>query len=71
MITLKIGTFPGELKEYALEDGSSIAEALAAAGITVDEEQQIKLDGEIVTADDTIDSFSSLLLVTKRLKGAM
>lgn len=70
MITIKIGTFPGELKNFALEDGSTVSQALTAAGITIGNEQEVKLDGEVVSMEDTIDSFSSLLLVTKRLKGA-
>jgi len=69
MTTIKIGTFPGELKEYVVENGTTVAEALALAGLTVGAEQEVKLDGEVVSTSDVVDG-GSLLLVTKRLKGA-
>lgn len=69
MLTLKIGNFPGELKEFAVEKGTTVADALAMASISVGAEQEIKLDGEVVGASDPLES-GNLLLVTKRLKGA-
>ena len=69
MLQIKIGNFPGELKEFAIEKGTTVQEALAMANISVGAEQEIKLDGEVVEASDPIE-FGNLLLVTKRLKGA-
>ena len=69
MLQIKIGNFPGELKEFAIEKGTTVQEALAMANISVGAEQEIKLDGEVVEASDPIES-GNLLLVTKRLKGA-
>lgn len=69
MLQIKIGNFPGELKEFAIEKGTTVQEALAMANISVGAEQEIKLDGEVVEASDMIES-GNLLLVTKRLKGA-
>ena len=70
MTTLKIGMFPGELKEFAIETGTTVADALKMANITIGAEQEIKLDGEVVSGSDFITEDSRLLLVTKRLKGA-
>lgn len=68
MTKLQIGTFPGRINDYMVEDGTTVREALALADITVGEEQEIKLDGEVVDANSTVDN-GSLLLVTKRIKG--
>ena len=70
MTTLKIGMFPGELKEFAIEAGTTVADALKMANITIGAEQEIKLDGEVVSGSDLVTEDSRLLLVTKRLKGA-
>ena len=68
MNTMKIGTFPGRLEEYAVEDGTTVRQALELAGIEVTDEQEVKMDGTPVSMDDT--ASGNMLLVTKRLKGA-
>lgn len=68
MNTMKIGTFPGRLEEYAVEDGTTVRQALELAGIEVTEEQEVKMDGTPVSMDDV--ASGNMLLVTKRLKGA-
>jgi len=70
MISIKIGKFPGKLDNYTLEDGTTVAEALEMAGLSVGDEQEIKLDGEVVNMNDIIEDDANMLLVTKRLKGA-
>lgn len=70
MTTIKIGKFPGTLNEFALEDGTTVKDALAMAGIEAGAEQEVKLDGTTVSMNDIVDG-GSLLLVTKRLKGAV
>ena len=70
MVQLKIGVFPGRLDDYMVEEGTTVASALAMAGITVGAEQEIKLDGETVSADDVLDSSARVLIVGKRIKGA-
>lgn len=69
MTEMKIGTFPGRLENYAVEDNTTVRQALEMAGITVGEEQEVKLDGEAVSLDAVV-SGGRMLLVTKRLKGA-
>lgn len=69
MNTMKIGTFPGKLNEFVLEDGTTVREALQLAGLELGAEQDIKLDGNVASIDDVIDG-SSMLLLTKRIKGA-
>ena len=68
MTTLKIGKFPGRLSEFAVENGTTVAQALELAGIEVGVEQEIKLDGETVSTADVVDN-GAVLLVTQRIKG--
>ena len=68
MTKLQIGTFPGRINDYMVEDGTTVKEALALADLTVGDEQEIKLDGEVVNMNDTVAN-GNLLLVTKRIKG--
>lgn len=69
MTEMKIGTFPGRLENYAVEDNTTVRQALEMVGITVGEEQEVKLDGEAVSLDAVVNG-GRMLLVTKRLKGA-
>ena len=68
MTKLQIGTFPGRINDYMVEDGTTVKEALALADLTVGDEQEVKLDGEVVNMNDTVAN-GNLLLVTKRIKG--
>ena len=70
MRTVKVGTFPGEIKEYVVEDNARISDVLGLAGITVGAEQSITADGETVSASDYVGD-ATTILVTKRLKGAI
>ena len=70
MLNVQIGTFPGQINNYALEEGTTVRAALETAGLTVGDEQEVKLDGVAVSLDAVLPSTAKLLLVTKRLKGA-
>ena len=67
---IKVGQMPGEIREYAVEAGSTVADVLKLAGIEVTAEQSIKADGETVSPTDSVAGVTTLL-VTKRLKGAV
>lgn len=69
MTTIKIGKFPGEINEFVLEEGTTVKEALKMAHIEVEREQEVKMDGAVVDMDSVANG--SMLLVTKRLKGAV
>ena len=70
MMTLKIGVFPGRVDEFAVEDGTTVNEALSMADIEVGAEQEVKADGNVVGFDELIPYATKMLLVTKRIKGA-
>ena len=70
MVTLKAGSFPGRIEEYAIAVGTTVQEVLDMAGLTVEAEQEIKLDNVPVTPSTTIGAGAQTLLVSKRLKGA-
>ena len=70
MLTIKVGVFPGKVEEFAVEDGTTVREALDLAGISVGAEQEIKVDGVATDYNSEIPSTASMVLVTKRIKGA-
>ena len=70
MMTLKIGVFPGRVEEFAVEDGTTVNEALSMADIEGGAEQEVKIDGVATDYNSEIPSTPSMVLVTKRIKGA-
>jgi hypothetical protein len=69
-VTIQVGTFPGRLESFAVESGTRVADVLAMAGLSVGAEQDIKMDGEVVTLNDVVNEDTSLILLSKRIKGA-
>ena len=69
MITVKVVQYPGEVKEYAVEAGSTVRDILGLAGIVCGAEQAITVNGE-EALPATIVNEAGLIAVTKRLKGA-
>ena len=70
MLKIKVGVFPGKVEEFAVEDGTTVREALDLAGISVGAEQEVKVDGVATDYNSEIPSTASMVLVTKRIKGA-
>ena len=70
MLKIKVGVFPGKVEEFAVEDGTTVGEALDLAGISVGAEQEVKVDGVATDYNSEIPSTASMVLVTKRIKGA-
>ena len=70
MLKIKVGVFPGKVDEFVVENGTTVREALDLAGISVSAEQEVKVDGVPVDYNTEIPSEASMVLVTKRIKGA-
>ena len=70
MLKIKVGVFPGKVDEFVVEDGTTVREALDLAGISVSAEQEVKIDGVATDYNTEIPSGASMVLVTKRIKGA-
>ena len=70
MLKIKVGVFPGKVDEFVVENGTTVREALELAGITVSDEQEVKVDGVTTDYNSEIPSTASMVLVTKRIKGA-
>lgn len=68
-ITVKVAQYPGEVKEFVISEGSTVRDALNIAGISFGAEQAVTLNGEDVGVGATVTN-GSVVLVTKRLKGA-
>ena len=70
MLKIKVGVFPGKVDEFVVENGTTVREALELAGISVGAEQEVKIDGVAADYNAEIPSEASMVLVTKRIKGA-
>lgn len=70
MLKIKVGVFPGKVDEFVVEDGTTVREALDLASISVSAEQEVKVDGVVADYNSEIPSGASMVLVTKRIKGA-
>ena len=70
MIKIKEGVFPGKVDEFVVENGTTVREALEQAGISEGDEQEVKVDGVATDYNTEIPSTASMVLVTKRIKGA-
>lgn len=67
MLTVRIGTMPGRINEYVLEDGASVRKALEIAELTADG-YQVKVNGSEATEDTLLNS-DDLVLLVKQIKG--
>lgn len=67
--TIKAGTFPGEMKEYAITNETTVQQVLDMAGISYGAETVVTGDSNEVRLD-ALASNINYLVVTKRLKGA-
>ena len=67
-VVLKVGVVPGAINEFAVEEGTSVAEVLELAGLSA-AGYDIRLDGAVVTGDDLIEEDSQLLVLAKQIKG--
>ena len=66
--TVKIGMMPGILNEYALEGGTTVAQALEIAGLNA-EGFEVKADGNTVTNLDAPIEAANVILLSKKIKG--
>ena len=67
MLNVRIGTMPGRINEFALENGATVKEALEIADLAT-EGYQIKVNGEQVD-EGKILSDGDLVLLVKQIKG--
>lgn len=69
-VTVKVGVFPGKVNEVSVEVDSTVADVLAQAGLEQSAEQDIKVNGEVVTADYPVTEDTETIALAKRIKGA-
>lgn len=67
MLSIKLGTMPGKIDEYAVERGTKVGNALEVAGLN-SEGYQIKVNGRESTEDTILDD-GDLVLLVKQIKG--
>ena len=69
-ITVQVGVFPGKVEQITVEVGTTVADVLATAGFAQGAEQDIKVDGEVVTPETKIDEDTESVVLAKRIKAA-
>ena len=69
MTTVKFVKMPGEIREFAVEETTTVADLLKMAGEEANNEMEIRADGDPIALTDTVSGYT-LVSVTKRLKGA-
>lgn len=69
MQTIKFVKMPGEIREFAVGEATTVAQLLEMAGEVANDEMEIRGDGESITLETYVNGYS-LISVTKRLKGA-
>ena len=67
MINVKVAVMPGALKEYVLEDGASVGQALAVAGESTDG-FTVTVNGAAATSETVLSDGSNVIL-SKAAKG--
>lgn len=66
--TVRIGQMPGQISEYALEDDTTIAQALDVAGLSTSG-YEVKVDGTKVTDFSQPVGSANLILLVRQIKG--
>ena len=67
VVTARVGSLPGVLAEVALEDGSTVSDALEQAGKSADG-YEIRMNGSRASLSDTVPNGATVLL-TRQVKG--
>lgn len=70
MVKLQAGIFPGKIDDYVVAAGTTVGEVLSLAGLSQGADQDIKVDGEVVDSNYVVDENTSLVILSKRIKGA-
>lgn len=65
---VKVGVMPGRISEVAVEEGMKVSDVLALAELNP-AGYQVKMDGEVVNGDAVITFTTSLILLSKQIKG--
>lgn len=67
-LVIKIGSLGGEMKELALEAGSTVSDALSAAGFP--EDSEVRCSGEVYTGTDSLEDGDRLIVLAgEKIKG--
>jgi putative ubiquitin-RnfH superfamily antitoxin RatB of RatAB toxin-antitoxin module len=67
-ILVKVGQIPGAINEYALEVGTTVAQALELAGLSATG-YDVRLDGTSVSVDTVIPVDAKIIVLAKMIKG--
>lgn len=67
-VTVKVIRVPGGVHEVAVNEGATVADALAAANITPNSNESIKIGTESVSTEDTV-SDGDRIVIAQGAKG--
>jgi biotin carboxyl carrier protein len=66
--TVRVGMMPGQINEYAVNVGDTIASVLSLAGLNATG-YEVKVDGATTSTSAVVTSSTALILLTKQVKG--
>lgn len=67
-LEIRIGTMPGKLVSVVAEKGTTARELFELAEISVNENCEIRLDGDVINIDDCVQD-GRLLVSMRKIKG--
>lgn len=67
-IFVKVARTGAPVREVSLESGSTVADALRAAQITLKDNETIRIEGEEATRDDTVNN-GEVITLSKNVEG--
>lgn len=68
-ITVKVGQVPGQIREFAINEGSTVSNILAVADLTANKDYTITVNGNAGDANTVVNEDATILL-TRQIRGA-
>ena len=68
-VTVKVGQVPGIIREFAVNEGSTVESIFALADLQINPQYKITLNGDVVDAKTVVEEDATILL-TREIRGA-
>ena len=68
MIRVSVGTYPGQVRDQAMTEGSTVQQALTQAELSVGSDSEIRVNSAIASMDRVLED-GDLVLISRKVKG--